>query len=114
MTTYTISDLAKEFGLTLRTLRFWETRGLLKPARSGMTRAYSESDRAEIAQIVTWRAQRFTVEEIKIALQGGGFSHDQLLAQLKYLHLERAEIDQAIADLDQRTSLGAPIKVATV
>lgn len=37
---FTISDLARDFGVTLRTLRFYESRGLIAPARSGMTRIY--------------------------------------------------------------------------
>jgi DNA-binding transcriptional MerR regulator len=103
--TYTISELAAEFGLTLRTLRFWESRGLIKPMRSGNIRVYSQSDRSELAQIVIWREQRFTVEEIKTALQSGGFTRQDLAEQVEYLCTERAEIDRAIADL--RALLGS-------
>jgi DNA-binding transcriptional MerR regulator len=99
MKTYTITELCDEFGLTLRTLRFWESRALIKPARNGMTRIYSETDRANLIKIIAWRAQRFTVEEIKVALEGNGFSHGQLAEQLDYLCKERVELDQAIGDL---------------
>ena len=49
---FTISDLARDFGVTLRTLRFYESRGLIAPSRSGMTRIYSARDRARLALIL--------------------------------------------------------------
>ena len=46
--TYTIRDLSDEFDITLRALRFYEQRGLLKPDRFGLDRVYSEQDRERI------------------------------------------------------------------
>ncbi len=52
-TTYSISALAKEFGITTRTIRFYESRGLISPARVGTTRQYSKRDRARLILIFT-------------------------------------------------------------
>lgn len=101
MATYTISEMADEFQLTVRAIRFWEDRGLLSPRHAQSKRVYSESDRAILATIVARRAQHFTIEEIKRALDGDGFPREQILNQIEFLHLERAEIDKAIASLEQ-------------
>ena len=53
---FTIGQLAREFGLTLRTLRFYEDRGLISPTREGSTRLYSQRDRARLATIVRAKA----------------------------------------------------------
>ena len=62
---FTIGQLAREFGLTLRTLRFYEDRGLISPAREGSTRLYSHRDRARLSMIVKAKALGFTLSEIK-------------------------------------------------
>ena len=46
--TYAISELAREFGVTPRALRFYEDKGLLSPDRDGMNRVYSNRDRARL------------------------------------------------------------------
>ena len=65
---FTISDLARDFGVTLRTLRFYESRGLIAPARSGMTRIYSGRDRARLALILKGKQLGFTLVEIRAML----------------------------------------------
>jgi DNA-binding transcriptional MerR regulator len=112
---YTISDLARDFDVTLRTLRFYESRGLLSPARSGMSRIYSERDRARLALILKGKQLGFTLVEIRAMLANeekkgfeagstsvGGLqlSHEQVLEQLELLRTQRAEIDGAIAELE--------------
>jgi DNA-binding transcriptional MerR regulator len=101
VTHYTIRQLAEEFNLTLRSLRFWENRGLLSPKRAGKERSYSEKDRKTLAQIVQWRQQQFTVEEIKSALSRGGFTPEEKRSQLVHLLQARAEIETAIADIER-------------
>ena len=98
--THTISDLAAEFGLTLRTLRFWEQRGLIVPKRDGLNRIYSEADRARVAEIVHLRKLGFTVREIK----GGRFSREKFAEQLAIARRQRAELDQAIVHLERRAA----------
>lgn len=99
-TSYSISEMAAEFGVTLRTLRFYEGRGLLSPARNGMARVYSEADRARLREILEMKRLGFTVSEIKT----GSFPREKLVEQLALLRQQRAETDQAIAILEQRVA----------
>lgn len=114
---FSISDLARDFGVTLRTLRFYEARGLLAPARSGMTRIYSARDRARLALILKGKQLGFTLVEIRAMLanedakQGGAagksasvgglqLSREQIVEQLELLKTQRTEIDDAIGELE--------------
>jgi DNA-binding transcriptional MerR regulator len=65
MRTYTIGDLAREFGVTLRTLRFYEDRGLLSPRREGLARIYDAQDRSRLAVILKGKRLGFTLTEIR-------------------------------------------------
>ena len=119
-TTYSIGDLAQEFDVTLRTLRFYEARGLLSPTRSGMTRIYSERDRARLSLILKGKQLGFTLIEIRAMLADaekekpagaptiGGLqlSKTQILEQLELLKNQQAEIKTAIAELE--ASLARP------
>jgi len=61
---YTIADLAREFDVTPRTLRFYESEGLLRPRREGRQRLYSAADRARLAWILRGRRVGFSLGEI--------------------------------------------------
>ncbi|MCP5432350.1 MAG: MerR family DNA-binding transcriptional regulator [Alphaproteobacteria bacterium] len=61
---FTISQLAAEFGVTARAMRFYEDRGLLSPARRGQARIYSRRDRARLALIVRGKRVGFSLTEI--------------------------------------------------
>src|SRR5688572_31470451 len=65
---YTIGDLAREFGVTLRTLRFYEDRGLLSPRRDGTARIYSARDRDRLSVILKGKQLGFTLTEIRAML----------------------------------------------
>lgn len=111
---FTIGDLAQEFGITLRTLRFYESRGLLSPARSGLTRIYSAKDRARLAIILKGKQLGFTLIEIRAMLaneeKGGNsstatvgglsLSREQIVEQLDLLKTQRKEIEDAIVELE--------------
>jgi len=112
---FTISDLARDFGVTLRTLRFYESRGLIAPTRSGMARVYSARDRARLALILKGKQLGFTLVEIRAMLANedkkgaadkaanvGGLqlSRDQIVEQLDLLRSQRAEIESAITELE--------------
>ena len=118
---FTISDLARDFGVTLRTLRFYEARGLIAPSRSGMTRIYSARDRARLALILKGKQLGFTLVEIRAMLANeeskevkgkepsasvGGLqlSRGQIAEQLDLLRSQRAEIEGAIAELEASLS----------
>jgi DNA-binding transcriptional MerR regulator len=63
--TFTIRQLTKEFGVTARTLRFYEDEGLIAPERRGQTRIYSSRDRARIILILRGRRVGFALAEIR-------------------------------------------------
>ncbi|MCD1644297.1 MerR family transcriptional regulator [Aurantimonas coralicida] len=59
-----IGDLASEFGVSLRTLRFYEDRGLLSPERRGTRRLYSDADREKLGRILQLARFDFSLTEI--------------------------------------------------
>jgi DNA-binding transcriptional MerR regulator len=61
--TYSISDLAEEFGITTRTIRFYEEKGLLKPQRQGTRRIYSPADRTRLRLILRGKRLGLSLEE---------------------------------------------------
>ncbi len=62
---YTISDLAQEFGVTTRTLRHYEDQGLVTPARSGINRIYSPRDRVRLKLALRGKRLGFSLNEIR-------------------------------------------------
>src|SRR3977135_987704 len=62
---FTIRDLAKEFGISARTLRFYEEKGLLDPTRRGEQRLYTRRDRARLAYVLAGRTVGFSLEEVR-------------------------------------------------
>ena len=65
MRTYGIRELRKEFGITSRTLRFYEDKGLIHPERCGVTRIYSERDKVRLNLTVRGKRLGFSLVEIK-------------------------------------------------
>jgi DNA-binding transcriptional MerR regulator len=98
MRTYTIGDLAREFGVTLRTLRFYEDRGLLSPRREGLARIYDAQDRSRLAVILKGKRLGFTLTEIR-AMVAEERQADQPAANLK---LSLSQIEDHIAHLEQQ------------
>jgi DNA-binding transcriptional MerR regulator len=104
---FTIGDLAREFGVTLRALRFYEDKGLLSPAREGMTRLYSAQDREHLKLILKGKRLGFTLVEISdmIATRGDdagprlAMSAETVKEQIAHLERQRIEIDEALAEL---------------
>lgn len=107
--TFTISDLAQEFAITTRTIRFYESRGLLTPQRVGTSRRYSRRDRARLMLILRGRNLGFTVEDVGeyLALYDADPGQvaqtrlllDKVTAAIADLQTKRADIDAALADL---------------
>ncbi|BAF86509.1 regulatory protein [Azorhizobium caulinodans ORS 571] len=104
---YTIGDLAREFGITLRALRFYEDKGLLSPRREGLARLYSPADRERLTVILKGKRLGFTLAEIRALVaahegQSGSdlaLTRDRCLTQLGQLERQRTEIEAAIAEL---------------
>jgi DNA-binding transcriptional MerR regulator len=109
--TYTISDLAKEFGVTTRAIRFYESRGLIQPERIGLARRYSKRDRARLILILRGRNLGFTVEDVGeyLALYDadpGQLAQTRLLldkvsSAIENLERKRADIERALAELGE-------------
>jgi DNA-binding transcriptional MerR regulator len=62
---FTIADLAREFGVTTRTIRFYEDEGLIKPRRHGLCRIYSAGDQARLGWILRGKRLGFSLAEIR-------------------------------------------------
>ena len=105
LTSYTISDLAKEFDLTTRAIRFYEDMGLLQPERSGTggrNRVYSARDRARLR--LTLRAKRLglSLSEAKEIIDMYDSPRDtgvQLRKFLDVLAVHRTQLEGQMADL---------------
>jgi len=63
--TFSISELSKEFDITTRTIRFYESEGLLHPTRNGQTRIYSDQDRISLKLILRGKRLGFSLAESK-------------------------------------------------
>jgi DNA-binding transcriptional MerR regulator len=110
-TSYTISDLAREFALTTRAIRFYEDEGLLAPRRNGQHRVYGERERVRIKLILRGKRLGLALAEIRELLDLYDATRSerpqlvkflQLLAQRRAL-LEQQQEDVAIvlAEIDQ-------------
>ncbi|MGF3024849.1 MerR family transcriptional regulator [Methylobacterium aquaticum] len=106
--TLTIGDLAEEFGVTLRALRFYEAKGLLHPQRRGTTRLYTEDDRSRLATILRGKELGFTLREIAAMVDGDelaeagatlALSPAQVAEQITHLENQKAEIERALEAL---------------
>ncbi len=108
-TFFTIGDLAREFDVTLRALRFYEDKGLLNPRRVGTARHYSRRDRARLKLVLMGKRVGFTLGEIRemldlYELRDGQetqlrVSLDKFREQITVLQRQKQDIEQAISDL---------------
>lgn len=104
-----IGDLAREFDVTLRALRFYEAKGLIKPKRRGVTRFYTQNDRMRLKLILLGRKIGFRLREIKQILEicsSESASEQQLQAflqksekQMEWLERRYVEIEEAVTGL---------------
>ncbi len=104
---YSITELAEEFDITPRAIRFYETKGLLSPQRAGATRVYNYRDRARLVLVLRGKRLGFTLEDIKeyIDLYDADRSHSDQLAHLMLVGRKRiAELEQQLEDV--QTTLG--------
>jgi len=107
MDIWSITDLAREYDVTLRTLRHYETLGLLSPERRGTTRIYHQRDRIRLELVLRGRRLGFSLEEIAHIVN----MYDERpgeRGQLEYLieqiGVRRAELDRLRADIAQTES----------
>lgn len=107
---YRIGDLAREFNVSLRTLRFYEDRGLIHPNRAGSTRLYSNEDRVRLTVILLAKNVGFSLVDIQGLLkiydgetQDGDLQEIQkkFKTQLDALKVQKYEIETCISDLER-------------
>ena len=102
-TTYSITDLAREFGLTTRAIRFYEDHGLLAPKRAGRTRVYGNRDRVRLKLTVRGKRLGFSLVEIRELIDmydSTGDDHAQLERFLQVLEKRRAILQQQREDIE--------------
>lgn len=100
--TYTISDLAREFALTTRAIRFYEDEGLLAPRRSGRSRIYGERERVRIKLILRGKRLGLALSEIRELLDlydATRSERPQLVKFLQVLAGRRAMLRQQQEDI---------------
>jgi len=96
--TCTIAELAREFGVTTRTVRFYEDRGLITPLREGRRRVYRSRDRVRLRLIMRGKRLGFSLEEIREMID----IYDTDRSAVAQLHLVLEKIAQRRASLVQR------------
>ena len=108
-TEMTISQMSRLYGVSLRTLRFYEDRGLIKPRRDGNARFYRGADRVRMEMILRGKKLGFTLTEINDLIGGKGANEtpdleeqlqpQQIVNQIGHLERQRDEIESAIERL---------------
>lgn len=114
--TMTIREMCAAFGVTPRTLRFYESKELLRPIRVGQKRLFTRRDRARLKLILRGKRFGFSLEEIRQLLElyrPGPAQREQLsrtyelaLSRRDDLLRQREELDRAIAELDGQLRWG--------
>ena len=108
--TWSISQMCRDFDVTPRTLRFYEQKDLLSPARKGWTRIFSYRDRGRLKLILRGKRAGFSLDEIKemldlYNLRDGKNKQLEVAAtkmreRLEALEVQRVELDEAIKELN--------------
>ena len=108
---YSISDLVGEFGVTARTIRFYEEKGLLTPSRNGQDRVYGRSDHVRLKLIMRGKRLGFSladIEEMMALYDRDDAQAEQLRVTLRKsedrldaLKQQRRDIDETVDELEQ-------------
>ena len=120
----TIAEMAMTFGVSHRSLRFYEQRGLLQPLRLGTVRAYRPSDSIRLQLIMKGKRLGFSLEEIARLILSretsraddvvpdatAHLSRDQIATKLAALEAERHRLEAAIAELRQALERPAAVR----
>ncbi len=119
--TYSIGELAREFDVTLRSIRFYEDQGLLQPTRIGTTRVFSRRDRARLSLICRGKRLGFSLKIIKTFLdlyngderneQQMRFLLDKAAERIKVLEQQRIDLELTLKELHEiKEELGNQFK----
>ena len=105
--TYTIGDLAREFAVTTRTIRFYEDKGLIAPGRSGSRRVYSARDRVRLKLIMRGKRLGFSLAEVRQMID----LYDEDKTEIAQLTHFLAKIEERRATLaQQQKDIAATLK----
>ncbi|MBF1801495.1 MerR family transcriptional regulator [Alloalcanivorax profundimaris] len=100
--TYTIGELARDFDVTTRTIRFYEDQGLLSPRRRGQTRIYSPADRTTLKLILRGKRLGFSLAESRELIfmyRPARDNREQLEALIGKITEKRAQLEQQLTDI---------------
>jgi len=108
--TYTISDLAREFALTTRAIRFYEDEGLIAPTRQGRVRVYGERERVRLKLVLRGKRLGLALAEIAELLDLYEIARNERAQLAKFLDLladrrgrlmqQKEDIDAVLAEID--------------
>lgn len=96
--TWSIAEIANEFGVTHRTVRHYEDLGLISPERRGTVRVYHRRDRTRLALVLRGKRLGFPLEEIRTIID----LYDAPRGKRDQLEYVLGQIDDRRADLEQR------------
>lgn len=96
--TWSIAEVAEEFGVTHRTVRHYEDLGLISPERRGTTRVYHRRDRTRLALVLRGKRLGFPLEEVRTIID----LYDAPRGKRSQLEYVLAQIDERREDLEQR------------
>ncbi|NCF29611.1 MAG: MerR family transcriptional regulator [Gammaproteobacteria bacterium] len=107
---YSIGELSREFGVTTRTIRFYEDQGLLCPTRDGQNRIYQGRDRVRLRLILRGKRLGFSLKEIKKLIElydapeGEGAQLrsfiEKIRARRSELLIQKDDIEHVLDELD--------------
>ena len=101
--TFTITELAQEFDITPRAIRFYEDVGLLEPARAGRNRVYTHRDRTRLKLTLRGKRLGLSLQEVKQLVdmyESGSDERPQLEAFLGVLAEHRRQLEQQLEDIE--------------
>ena len=101
--TFAISDLAREFDITPRTIRFWEDQGILAPSREGNKRVFARRDRARLKMALRGKRLGLSLAEIKDLIGMYNSTEDetpQLTECLRVMSKRREALQQQREDIE--------------
>ena len=98
--TYTIGELAREFNITPRAIRFYEDSGLLEPTRAGRNRVYSQRDRTRLTLTLRGKRLGFSLQEIRGLVTMYGAESDTALQLQAFLGVLAAHRQALTLQLD--------------
>lgn len=101
--TFSISELAKEFDVTTRSIRFYEDQGLLAPTRNGQTRIYSPKDRVRLKLVLRGKRLGFSLAETKNIFDlydNEDTGEKQLATMLEMIADKKQQLAQQLIDIN--------------